>query len=657
MPIGILAAAGCDTLLETVKGLLRETNRQTAQVASLEDRHLNPATAGLWLVLADSRGDMDRVLTWQQRCREAQVPLLLVSQSPGLINLGPLVRPGQDACIGCWKKWVDNNHRLPQISRSGQPDRQIQAQLPLTPMAADLFKTLLLQVLTQAVGKPESLHATYWRLRLRELASSRHTYNALCECPHCDNDKPDSEQNAQIHFRPRLKRHVVDKRVPNPRLSLEGVRRQFVDRHSGLIKHLYQSISSSLMPMYTAEMQLMDSEDFESGYGRAETAQKSELVAILEGIERFAGYSPKRTRTQVRGSYRTIRAAYPGRCVDPQDFILHDPALRNPRFALLDYHPDLEFNWCWGYSFRQQAPVLIPEQLVYYRLEGTEAAPVNRFVYDSSNGCAMGGCLEEAILCGLFEVVERDAYLTTWYSRLVPDRIDNASIREGRVQALIARAQAEGFEIYLFDMALDIPIPAVWAMIVDPADDAPVKSYCASAAHSQWHEAIFSALVEVVTSMGVYRQSMPGQRAKALQMVDDHDQVEHMPDHVLLYSAPETYPRLEFLHQGPLLSLAECEARLPSLYHQDLNQELHIQADKVLNVASDLIVVQQSFSKMEDNGLHCVKVLAPGLMPVTFGHQYRRISYPRLDSAARARGQWAAHFNAERINPFPHNFP
>ena len=67
-----------------------------------------------------------------------------------------------------------------------------------------------------------------------------------------------------------------------------------------------------------------------------------------------------------------------------------------------------------------------------------------------------------------------------------------------------------------------------------------------------------------------------------------------------------------------------------------------------------MLVVNQSFPEMEAAGLHCVKVLVPGLTPVSFGHQHRRISLERIRSYAGP--EWAPKTAAD-INPYPHNFP
>ena len=52
------------------------------------------------------------------------------------------------------------------------------------------------------------------------------------------------------------------------------------------------------------------------------------------------------------------------------------------------------------------------------------------FVYETSNGCALGGSLEEAIFHGIMEVVERDSFLLTWYAKLPLPRLDLSSAND-----------------------------------------------------------------------------------------------------------------------------------------------------------------------------------------------------------------------------------
>jgi ribosomal protein S12 methylthiotransferase accessory factor len=206
-------------------------------------------------------------------------------------------------------------------------------------------------------------------------------------------------------------------------------------------------------------------------------------------------------------------------------------------------------------------------------------------------------------------------------------------------------------------MTSDARIPVVGAMIVDPAGDALVKSYCASACDGRWGEAIFAALAEVTTSMGVYRKNKDLSLERARAMFADASLVQDMYDHVHLYSLPETLERLQFLLQGEVRTLAQCQARTPDTMHIDVRHELEADCAKVLAVARDVIVVDQTFPELRELGLAAAKVIAPGLLPVTFGHQYQRVDLARLDRFAGFHGAAGPRFTMAAINPHPHNFP
>lgn len=620
---------------------------------SLAEIDLDEASNRILVLLHDPRQAQVDIVDLQARARRAGVSLMVIDWLADRARIGPLVLPDQPGCVACRDARIQNNLRRPQhaggriggIARPG-------------PMANALIRELLGEFL--ANGRDERLVSGYVTVHFHSLQVETHHFTPVTDCIGCrDQHLPDEAPPAALQIVPQIKVAAKDKRVANPGLTTAALRMAFVDRECGVIKHVFQDSTSALMPMCVAEMQLPGTDDYESGYGRAEDIEKSELVAILEAVERYAGHRPRAGQATLRGSYLDLRERFgPERIADPRSFILHGEAqYADPEFGLRRYDPELDCNWCWGHSLVRNQPVLVPEQLVYYRTGSSSQRPANRFVFDSSNGCSLGGCVEEAILGGLYELVERDAYLTAWYARHPLSRISNESVTDPRARALIARAQADRYEVFLFDMSADTAIPAVWGMIVDPAADPVVKSYCASACHGRWDEAIFSALVEITTSMGVYRRSMQGQREQAQALLDDHARVREMPDHVMLFSHPETYQQLAFLHEGETVSLEICRERLPDHTNIDLTEELHWHVANVAKVAGDIIVVNQTFPDLEPVGLNCVKVLATGLLPVTFGHQYRRVDSDRITAAARARGYTGPAFTETSVNQFPHNFP
>jgi ribosomal protein S12 methylthiotransferase accessory factor len=195
-------------------------------------------------------------------------------------------------------------------------------------------------------------------------------------------------------------------------------------------------------------------------------------------------------------------------------------------------------------------------------------------------------------------------------------------------------------------------------MIVDPRQDAPVASYCASAAHAVAASAVMGALVEVCTSIGVYQKPFAAEKSKARALYEDASLVQEMRDHVLLYSLPEALERLHFLNpSAPAGKAEEVFADQEKPWRSlSLTEDLTQLMTATCAVADDVLVVDQTGSILQPLGLHCAKVLTPGLMPVTFGHQYRRIHPLRLQMAQEYL-QKKGEPNEPGLNPFPHNFP
>jgi ribosomal protein S12 methylthiotransferase accessory factor len=72
----------------------------------------------------------------------------------------------------------------------------------------------------------------------------------------------------------------------------------------------------------------------------------------------------------------------------------------------------------------------------------------------------------------------------------------------------------------------------------------------------------------------------------------------------------------------------------------------------------DVVVVDQSTPELRRNGLHCVKVLMPGMLPMTFGYSFTRLA--GLERALRVPselGYTDRPLRPEELNAHPHPFP
>jgi ribosomal protein S12 methylthiotransferase accessory factor len=150
-------------------------------------------------------------------------------------------------------------------------------------------------------------------------------------------------------------------------------------------------------------------------------------------------------------------------------------------------------------------------------------------------------------------------------------------------------------------------------------------------------------------------------REKALEMLIDPLSVTEMEHHSLLYYLPEAFERLSFLYDSPGIPQTFQEAFSDFYNHKptlDLRDDLTALIDHYLARGIDIVVVDQTAPEHAAQDFHCVKVIMPGMLPMTFGHQHRRhTGFQRLYHLPAQLGYRDGPLTDADINPHPHPFP
>ena len=81
-----------------------------------------------------------------------------------------------------------------------------------------------------------------------------------------------------------------------------------------------------------------------------------------------------------------------------------------------------------------------------------------------SNGCAAGNTLEEAIVQGFLELVERDSYAIWWYNRLQRRQVDLDQFEDAYIRDLQTLLAETGRRLWVLDVTSDLGIPSFVAM-------------------------------------------------------------------------------------------------------------------------------------------------------------------------------------------------
>ncbi|MCW2761438.1 MAG: biosynthesis cyclodehydratase, partial [Marmoricola sp.] len=523
-------------------------------------------------------------------------------------------------------------------------------------LAADLAASVATRFLSTPLapdGKPFPFGAV--SIEVDRLATRSHRLLPDPDCALCgelpDDAPPD---NAPLFAAPKFAPDSL--RGRDLVADLPELTSQYVDPECGVVREL-RFVALGTFPTVEAPVGLPGRHRPEGGYGRSFDLRSGEATALAECLERAGGYHPSARRTVVRGSYDELRPD----ALDPKSLgVYPNDRYADPEFRFQRYADDLELAWVWGYSFRREQPVLVPQSVAYYGTTQAQHGRDQPFVHEVSNGCAIGSSLSEAVLHGLLEVAERDGFLLTWFTRLPVRRLDPTTVPGHVLPLMLERLRyATGYGVEVFDTTMEQGVPAFWAMARDLSgqSDRPA-TISTGAAHLNPVRAVINAVHELAPMIDALPGSYRDRRPLVERMVDDPELVVEMSHHVLLYGHPATLPRFSFLFQRPMEPYQDLAGSWSWPTFHDIADDARHLVERYLDSGLDVVVVDQTGSEQQAGGFRCVKVLVPGTIPMTFGHRFRRVDgLPRLLSVPALLGYRADPLDPADLNPDPHPFP
>jgi len=162
------------------------------------------------------------------------------------------------------------------------------------------------------------------------------------------------------------------------------------------------------------------------------------MKALGEALERYSAGVYRRGALD-GGSERTrARPVSPQRFVRPDGFETPDPEQR--------------IEWIEGVDLRVDDTVSLPAEFVCF------PPPTRRYRPAITTGLGLGNSTVEAVLSGLYEVIERDATMLAWYSTFDPLGL---AVDDEAFGKLEARAGAESLSVTPLLVTQDVDVPVV----------------------------------------------------------------------------------------------------------------------------------------------------------------------------------------------------
>ena len=272
--------------------------------------------------------------------------------------------------------------------------------------------------------------------------------------------------------------------------------------------HVY--FAGNNLALKTDNLRLLRSSLRSKSSGKGSTPKQAEASALCEALERYSGVfhgDEIRRRARLR-DFPEGDALHPNEVQLYSDRQFDNAAEWNARRSRFNYVPtrladDVEIDWSPVWSVTRQCHRYLPTSMLYF------AAPLEDGVLHcgpDSNGCAAGNTLEEAVLQGFLELVERDAFACWWYNRLSLPELDLSSFDDPYVAEAEAYYATLSRDLWVLDITHDLGIP-VFVAVSRRTDKEDEDILFAPGAHLDPQIAALRALCELNQYLGGVRDA------------------------------------------------------------------------------------------------------------------------------------------------------
>lgn len=350
------------------------------------------------------------------------------------------------------------------------------------------------------------------------------------------------------------------------------------------------------------------------GWGKGCNAAGAVVGAVAEAIERYAGSMPDPARiVWSRPDELT------GDMLHPRELAPYaDDQFKRPGFPYVRFDPDVAHPWIAGEWAGKRGAVWVPAVLVFLSLDIRRE---QAFCQGTSNGMAAGTETSEAQLRAILELLERDAFMTSWLCQ-----------RPGRVLRIDETLEATLKTVLDGVAALGAQVELV---LLESACDYPTVACLAFGDGINWPGVTFglgtdpdprSAVRQAILELGQTGPHLRKLMKSAAHLIPKAaSDVSGMLDHARYYFPPERARAFDYLRDD---SDACALADLPAGSERSLKGCVDALAASNIRVA----LLDVTSADVATAGFVVIRAVSPDLQPISFGYGLDRLPIPRLQA-------------------------
>ena len=381
--------------------------------------------------------------------------------------------------------------------------------------------------------------------------------------------------------------------------------------------------------------------------------------SLAEGIERYTWYESEdffRNKTK-KASFAEVRnnSLDIGRLAGFTE-------KQKREISFLSWDKNTRFEWIRSISLISGEKTLCPLQLVSSRYfknkvrfsdSSQRHEPMLRWAI--TTGLATGQSLEEAVVKGALEVIERDAFMITYLNKLSPKKFDQDLLSEEseKIKFILSKIKRYSLEIHILKLPTDFPLHITLAIAIDRTGKGPAFSLGARADFNL-EKSIIDALTECTTMRIESRRYKVSELDSIVNL-----KVPNRLGRIVFWSKFENLPEISFLTSGETLkkeNWLQNDFAIPreKTIKRDYYRKKMRFLSKILERKKyEAVYVEITHPKTKPTGLRTVNVIIPELQPMHLNESVPYFGGKRLREIPEKLGFPVP----ENLNAVPHPFP
>jgi len=514
--------------------------------------------------------------------------------------IGPLTLSNR---AGCWRCAFE------RISAARGTSKTEDSVVPRDEISKKITPILIREI--QAINtdgfEQSSLVDHVLAVDLSTLDESLHRVIALARCDVC---------GGAAAFPLTAREHVSLSSEDSPEIVLEALE-GWVDRRTGVISDLFieppddPRVSLPIIAK-AAPPHVMEKDGslhrLPAGWGKGLTISGAVLSAVGEAIERYSAsvVDPEKIIWKRPDEFD-------GEVMDPHDLGLYsEEQYDRDGFPYVRFDSSIPHPWVLGSWLNDGKPVWLPALFVFLFIELHQEQLIGQ---GTSNGLAASTDKDDAALRAILELVERDAFMSTWLTASPAHRIQLDDTLDPLLRTVLDGIEALGATVEVYRLPASVIGTTVLCLALGDGDAYPGVTF-GLGCDLDPHLALRQAVLELGQTGPYLRRMM---RSGVLRAAENPSGVRAMLDHASYYFPKQRATAFDRLRSDTtLVPLGDLE----SVKKRSL-QDCALALDEA---AVRMALADVTSADVATGPFSVMRAVSPDLQPIWYGYGLERIN-------------------------------